>query len=156
MEYCTIQEAWGVPSISVSSSSKKKKKEKDNSSFTNITKEYNRDILKLPQHNGEDIREDIVQPVEIDEEPMAPFDEKETSTSSVASSTSTKTASSPPFHDSLTAMESKINDILRRIDRLQQHQPITFMEVFIYFTSGIFFLFILDLFVHLGMRFHKS
>jgi len=63
----------------------------------------------------------------------------------------------PPVENEL---ERRIAEMEKKISQLlsvsSSAPPLTYMEIFVYFVTGIFMIFLLDLFFHFSLRFHKG
>jgi hypothetical protein len=144
MEYCTIQEAWGTDL------NPKRKKGKKKVHFEEDVKKYNRDIKRLPDHNGPEYREDI-KPIELDENMIEGYEQ-----------TNYRDLPDDNVKEGNDWLESRFDKINARLQELFERMESSpsgnnpeggsFADTFLFVSTGVLTIFLLDMFFRAGMR----
>ena len=173
MEYCTIQEAWGITATGGGKKRKMKRtpkvpvpaataatEEEDDADMERVR--YSRDIQRLPDHNGPETRENV-RPMEIDEDMISSY-----APTNYQILTNDEAIPQKPTgnEDWLESRFSQINVKLQQLyDRL--HKTTTTAEggtqngsggggsiadTFLFVSTGVLTIFVLDLFFKTGMK----
>jgi hypothetical protein len=172
MEYCTIQEAWGITTTGGGGKKRKvKRSTKVPAAAAAETAEeeedmerirYSRDIQRLPDHNGPDTREDL-RPMEIDEDMIssyAPTNYQVLTNDEVIPQKPTSN------EDWLESRFSQINVKLQQLfERLNQTEGGaagsgkkhtgsggSIADTVLFVSTGVLTIFVLDLFFKTGMK----
>tara|TARA_B100001758_G_scaffold79763_1_gene67593 strand:- start:1222 stop:1734 length:513 start_codon:yes stop_codon:yes gene_type:complete len=165
MYYCTLEEAWGN---TLTKKKTKKSKKKELEQFIDINKndtdhlnthldsdiqsndthryDFSRDVLPLPQHNGNEERikiEDNYVIGEGDDDTALP----EPDNNNEIQSTNDKNKESNNSNYQLELLLQKMNELM---DKLETEQGNTLQEIILFSMIGVFIIFVLDSFVKIG------
>jgi hypothetical protein len=174
MEYCTIQEAWGItatgggkkrkgkktPKVPVPATAEEEEEEEANMDMERVR--YSRDIQRLPDHNGPESRENV-RPMEIDEDMISSY-----APTNYQILTNDEVIPQKPTgnEDWLESRFSQINVKLQQLyDRLNKTTTTaggrtqsgssgdgSMADTFLFVSTGVLTIFVLDLFFKTGMK----